>query len=509
MTKIINTEIIEIEYEDTNKDEVEKIVQAIKKNYLFFQDLTRPYARISFVNSPNTIQVSSYEDFKNYIGRKLTSFLKDLKESIAKNQDLNDIIYLKFILLDKYNSLKNYSPAFAEREDLHVYINSMYTLAASDYYDNENDLLDFIFELKDSEKGKVLKHLLDKRRFDLLNHLLQEQLDLIIQGTKEDTEYDSFLKNHMSEILSISQIDFMNGNLVIPTEEKNIELPKINRDELHQLVREFLISVDPSLKWLKIYNKLLEENIIVYGKLHPDDKVEWCCTPYKGKRHIAAPLTGTIRDFRCMIHEFMHYISLLDVPVNEISQLALDEYPSIVFETLAIKFLKTKGYSDDVINALLKERTVWTQDNIFDITPTLKMLNEYVTEGPITFEREQEKNKRLQAFIDTNLSTDMKESVEKLTSTSDQSIIDRCDYEIMFILCAPLAVLNEYPYVLGKYLSTKTLERLEEEPTLIYILLEITENLQNETPQSIIKKMNLSDEVFTNSYQYNKKHETI
>lgn len=506
MTKIINTEVIEIEYENKDLQEVEKIRNAISKNYLFFQDLVRPYTRISFTNRPNTIQVSSYEDFKQYIGSRLPEFLKQLKESLASNKELNDVVYLKFILLDKYQVLQNYSPVFAGRDDLYAYINSIYTLTAADYYENPDDLLNFMFELKEEDKEKILNDLLEKRRFDLLNHLLQEQLDLMIQGTTDDTEYDSFLRNHMSEILSISQIDFMNGNIVVPNEETKVELPKINRTELHQLVREILMTIDPSLKWLKIYNEALDQNRIVYGKLHPDDKVEWCCTPHNGVRCIAAPLTGTIKDFRCMIHELMHYISLMDTPIEEINAPTLDEYPSIVFETLAIKFLKTKGYSDEVLHELLKERTLWTQDNIFDITPTLKMLNEFVTEGPISFEGEQEKNKHLQAFIDDNLSGDMKEQVERLVSTADQSIIDRCDFEIMFILSAPLAILDEYPYVLGRYLSTKTLEKLEEDPMLIYKLFEITENLQFETPQSVIRKMNLSDEIFSSPKEYQKKN---
>ena len=509
MTKVINTEIIEIEYESKDKKEVEKIKESIKKNYLILKDLVSPYTRISFTDTPNTIQVSSYEDFKDFINSRLEEYLTKLKESLSKNADTNEVVYLKFLLLEKYNVLKNYSPAFAERDDLEVYINSMYTLAASSYYNNQTDLLNFMFELPEKEKEKILKDLLEKRRFDLLNHLLQEQYDLIVQSTDSSEEYDTFLKNNMSEIISIAQLDFLNGNIIIPQEKKKVDLPKLSRKELENLVREFLIEIDPSLKWIKIYNEALLEERIVYGRLNPKDKVEWCCTPYNGKRHIAAPLTGTIRDFRCMIHELIHYIAMLNIPIEELPSPSLDEYPSIVFETLAINFLKKKGYSKEVIDNLKEERILWTQDNIFDITPTLKMINEFVTEGPITYEKEQLRNKRLQTLIDETLDPNLKEKVEKVAQTSDESIIDKIDFEIMFILSAPLAVLEEYPYILGRYLSTKTLNRLEEDPMLIYELFNITESLTIETPQSIIIKLNLSDEVFTSKKEYTKKHETI
>lgn len=508
MTNILKTEIIDIEYTQKDEKEVRKIQEAIEKNSLFFKDLTRPHTKISFLNEPNTIQVSSYNDFKEYIKTKLPSFLKDLQEALSKTNEMNDIVYLKFIMLDKLDSLKNYSPAFAEREDLHLYVNSMYSLLAAGHYDNIDDLVNFILELPDQEKDKLLTSSLDKNRFGLLNHLLEEQIQLMIQSDDPDTEYDSFLRNHMPEILSIGQQDFMQGNILIPSEEEGkYNFPKLSRIELMQLCREFLIKIDPSLKWLKIFNEALEQNRIVFGKIYPEDHIEWCCTPYNGQRCIAAPLSGDVRDFRRMMHEFAHYVSLYNVPVDYIPAPTLDEYPSIVLETLAINFLKTKGYSDEVIEELIKERVLWTQDNIFDITPTLGYLNEYVTNGPITFEKEQQKNAHLQSFIDNGLDEDLKYKVTQVVQTDDESIKAKCDFEIMTILFAPTFILDEYPYVLGRYLSTKTLERLKEDPMLIYTLLEITENLQNETPQSVIKKMGLSDEVFSSCKEYKKELE--
>ena len=113
MTKVINTEIIEIEYESKDKKEVEKIKEAIRKNSLILKDLVSPYTRISFIKTPNAIEVSSYEDFKDFINSRLEEYLTKLKESLSKNADTNEVVYLKFLLLEKYNVLKNYSPAFA------------------------------------------------------------------------------------------------------------------------------------------------------------------------------------------------------------------------------------------------------------------------------------------------------------------------------------------------------------------------------------------------------------
>ena len=66
---------------------------------------------------------------------------------------------------------------------------------------------------------------------------------------------------------------------------------------------------------------------------------------------------------------------------------------------------------------------------------------------------------------------------------------------------------DEYPYIIGHYLSKKTLERLKEEPKLLYEVLDITENLKDITPEEVIIRLGLSAEEFNlkKKHQYQKK----
>ena len=77
--------------------------------YIFLQDIISPYTKISFIKTLGTIQVTSYEEFKEFISSKLQDFLDKIKESFSKDNEINDVLYLKFMLLDKYDFLKNYN----------------------------------------------------------------------------------------------------------------------------------------------------------------------------------------------------------------------------------------------------------------------------------------------------------------------------------------------------------------------------------------------------------------
>lgn len=492
MKNTINTKIIDIEYEEKDYLEAKKISEDITRNYLFFQKLVEPFKTISFINTPNTIQVTSYEDFKNYIKSRLQDIISDIKIS----KENNEVIYLKFILLNKIDALINHSPQLATLEELYAYINLIYSILAVDYYEDIDDYLEFISKLPEAEEEKLIKKLYAKNTFELLNHLLEEQYELIVHTQEENGEYDSFLKNNMEEMLLISQLDCMQEQTLSYDEE---DLPKLNKEDLEELVREFLRKIDPSLKWLNIYNEALKENRIIYGTI-PNNNNGWSCIPYNGRRCIVAPLSGNIRDFRRMIHELVHYISTLDLPLDKITPPALDEYPSIVFETIAIEYLKIKGYDEKTIQILLQERISRTQDNISDIVPTLELLTEFINEGPITLESEKKKARELQTFLSDNK---IQEPVD------EEKILDKIDCEIIYMLTEPLTLLEEYPYVLGRYLSIKTVEKILENPTLILRIIEITENLYSETPQTVIRKMNLSDDLLKENKQYKKRHETI
>lgn len=90
----------------------------------------------------------------------------------------------------------------------------------------------------------------------------------------------------------------------------------------------------------------------------------------------------------------------------------------------------------------------------------------------------------------------------------DVIIKNRVDKANNILLIYPKCTLEEYPYVIGKYLANKAFTKKEEEPSIIPTVIEITENLANETVISIIQKLGISADEFTDkkeSIQYVKK----
>lgn len=100
---------------------------------------------------------------------------------------------------------------------------------------------------------------------------------------------------------------------------------------------------------------------------------------------IFAPLTGTITDFRDLVHELAHLPALANLCEDEYLPQNLVEFPSIYLEYQAIEFLRTKGYSETVIDALYQERNTWTFANLLEVIPVFKLLKNY-NQAPITKE---------------------------------------------------------------------------------------------------------------------------
>lgn len=499
--KTLHTKIITIEYTNSHEYEANKLKEVFNKNPLFFETLLSPTKVIRFTDEitldcDDALEITCIEDLKQYLLGIVIDFIPKFKVTQKPDQNINEIMYLKYLILDKLNAVTNYNPEFENRTDLEEYIMIIYSLIASDYYDEPIDFIDSLFTMDNTEKTLLYDYLNDKRRFDLLNHLLEEQYDFLMNNTDENEQKNQFIKNYIVEICEIAKT-----KCSFEENEKNtLDLPKMSADELDSLLREFLITIDPSLKWLKIYEKLKEENIIIYGNSKLEDKIAWECKNIDGNWYINAPLTGTIRDFKCMIHELVHYVTLINDKDQEQS-LSLKEYPPILFEIISIEYLRKKGFSEDLVEVLLEEREEWTRNNKFNVLPTLQYLKEFLTTGPITFKKIKQKEDALVKDIIDQIGNDFSKK-----NTYDKIIL-ACDLQNSAILIAPMSLHDEYPYIIGHYLSKKTLERLKEEPKLLYEVLDITENLKDITPEEVITRLGLSAEEFNlkKKRQYQKK----
>ena len=489
---------IPVEYDEKNKEEALKIQEMLEKNSLFFHCVFAGIEKITFLESYNLncIKISSFDNLKEETTHIIPRHIALMRNQIMMNsEEPIGVTFLQTMMLDKLDGFKNYSLEIVGDEK-ESYVNLIYTLAAMGYYFKQgtpSKIVDFVYCLPQDEKEKVYTWLKETHRYDLFNHLLDEQYKILIQENEDYEIHDKFLAENLDKVIQIAQDSYINNKLYTLLPNKKLDHVNLSKKDLDKLFGEFLLTIDPSLKWLKIYNDLNQENKIIYETTMSGKEKEWKCIEIEeGDYYINAPLDGTIRDFRNLTHEFVHYISLINVKEVDYLQPSIKEFPSLFFEMYISKFLKDKGYSEDIIDALLEEREMWTKHNIEVIESPLRYLQQSLNNGPITEEIEKQRLKQLNDNIYEGFPENIKSILTKITSPDDEENVHRAvDSETLNLLNEPTRVASAYPYVVGQYLAKKAIDKLSENSITIYTFLEITENLSRETIQTIINKLDL------------------
>ena len=485
--KTLNTNYIVIEYDQDKEDEAKRLKEILDKNEMFFSEFLNAYPiiRISNSNEPltdkETLEVESIDELKELLVILIPYYINKLN---VKGDDQSLITFLKILLANKYKAFENYNINITE-EQLPMYIESIYSLVSIDYYETPEEVVDSLFNMNKDEKKKLFEYLNQKYRNNLLNELLQDQVRYLTE-VSEYKQQDNFEIDNIDELLKQTTQEMLSINL---NDQENVKMPSLTEKELDNLIVEFLIKIDPSLKWLKEYEEMKKNNQIKPGEA-------WNCAN-EDQWVINTKLTHTIEDFRCFIHEFIHYITVKNQK-EEVLPIATKEFPSIYFETLAIKFLEEKGYSKDVINYMLNERNEWTEENVYNLYLMLGLLSNYLTNEEITLENEVER--RLQ--IPDELKRKIPEDLSFFYDISLQSINYSFDIANGYFLLYPESIYEEYPYITGTYLADRAVEVTEKDPMFIYDMLSITDNLETTNPKDIIDLINQKHK------QLIKKHET-
>ena len=486
--KTLNTNYIVIEYDQDKEDEAKRLKEILDKNEMFFSEFLNAYPiiRISNSNEPltdkETLEVESIDELKELLVILIPYYINKLN---VKGDDQSLITFLKILLANKYKAFENYNINITE-EQLPMYIESIYSLVSIDYYETPEEVVDSLFNMNKDEKKKLFEYLNQKYRNNLLNELLQDQVRYLTE-VSEYKQQDNFEIDNIDELLKQTTQEMLSINL---NDQENVKMPSLTEKELDNLIVEFLIKIDPSLKWLKEYEKMKKNNQIKPGEA-------WNCAN-EDQWVINTKLTHTIEDFRCFIHEFIHYITVKNQK-EEVLPIATKEFPSIYFETLAIKFLEEKGYSKDAINYMLNERNEWTEENVYNLYLMLGLLSNYLTNEEITLENEVER--RLQ--IPDELKRKIPEDLSFFYDISLQSINYSFDIANGYFLLYPESIYEEYPYITGTYLADRAVEVTEKDPMFIYDMLSITDNLETTNPKDIIELIHQKHK------QLIKKHENV
>lgn len=487
----LQTKITKIDYDKNTKEIAQKIKDLIEKNPLIFKMILTEYKGISFTDKRGYFNIIKDGSVEETLTKKIISVLDQEYQKDAKDNTVLQIelAILKYALIERTNSFDSYSIERLPENMIYYYM--AYLKYKRDL--NEHELFITILDQTKERQDTLFNELHQRRGITLYNLLLQEQVFLllgIVQGIKP---LDIFLANNIKDVTALVYSVFTKKILEMAQEEnKPVELTKITYQEYDLLCREYLIRIDPSLKWLKTYLSAKEEGNIIYTEAKA---AKWETFRKEGKNYINAPLRGNIEDVVSTIHEFSHYISVKNLREDETIPCTLIEFPSLFFEENIYEFLLEKGISLEEIKTLRRQRETWTEENSFAVLPYLNYLKEFIAEGPITKDK-------IRAYLDRiNLSLEESTSIMEQVGThittnleengdSTELINTECLIRNSFLIRRN-DVLLEYPYVIGTHLASIANELVKTDPLIIPDILNYTENLTQISPKVILERLNI------------------
>lgn len=489
--------ILQVEYDELTEEEALNLMNIITTNKDIFSDLFSSLTKISFIssNDDSTLKISSMADLKSFLLSVIPAFNEKLNKLLSESDEVtSEAMFLRIMLMNLYKSLGLEIKLPAAKEEFAQQVSSVYAVVASKYYQETattEDFADYLLNPSSEEQEKILFWLNNRNRFNLLNMLLHDQYQLLIKFDDEEKVSDTLLQNRLDDIISVLEKDFLRTP-IRETEDK-YSFPPLSKEELNEFCTEFFQEIDPTGKWLEYYKRYHQDQI-VYCEKSEEATIDWCNFVDKDDNYlIVAPLTGTITDFRDLVHEIGHIVSLEQLQDDDSIPPSLLEFPAIFMEFQAIKFLRKKGYSQEVLDNLYIERTTWTAANCLETLPLLKLLSRYLKNPPLTMEKEQEYS--LSMIGDPEKYTDEeKELLQTAYPFEENLIFEKTDEYNDLLIMHPDLIYRSYPYTIGKYLAVKTMNQAQLDPETLPRVLDIIANLKNENPEEVITKLGLDVE---------------
>ena len=401
-------------------------------------------------------------------------------------------LYEYFIVLFHLNSYKNLSK-LAKEYDLNEIYNYVYTFWC-DNFDRKLDL--------SNEEDQVLL-------FDFLNNIFRYTMlnDLVdeLYTSITDEEKDIFILSNYKVIHEI-----VRDSLGSFDNKKNEEtkLTKLSHEDLDELFKEFLLTIDKNGDFLKVYEDLKTNGSLIYTDILSKEKKDYIKSLLKINdneydnyflrteehgAYVVIDRKEDLSDFRTLTHEFMHYYTYSKNKEKKPYFLLL-EFPSIFYEYVANRFLLKKGYSMDDIKSLLLYRFDEFNKKSSYLTPINYYLKLYIDSNKnITDEIDEEKTKELiTSFIESNGEEEYKKALKENSNIANPKLFarDNCDIANYYLNIYPHILVNNYPYLIGNYLALDYVSQLVENEITLDDMKKIAEDLPNIDPNIILDVKN-------------------
>ncbi len=317
-------------------------------------------------------------------------------------------------------------------------------------------------------------------RYRLLeDRVLYLSYDLNKKDTKE------YIKDNSEKLNEIISEMYLKTKVYENLEVKN--LPKLSHEDLDKYFEEFLLLIDPDREFLNDYRQLLRQNKIVYLDEKSDEYKENIYKKYNIKDrsnvnffvvdpdddyHLYYTRNGDISDFRCLIHEFIHFLTYCYR--NSKCNPVMKEFPSIFYELLGNVFLQNKGYSsiDTAKCSALRYKDTFYSVYMYGLFKYyVDMYNE---NGSLSREEDVDRrNNQILNYIDMvgneKFSEDLKQDED-----ADNPLILADEFSkkaINLSYVYPDVLLEGYCYGVGTYLADGFLKKIiNKEEKLEYVL---------------------------------------
>ena len=372
-------------------------------------------------------------------------------------------------------------------------INYLYDIINERYKKENNVYLD--------DKDKLYEWLANKSRYKLLDELLVRLYDRFINVEKvnnyEIDNTDIFFVNNIHEmkrIMEEEEVIAYNGLMI----EEYTNKTKIDKWKVIDIVRDILEDIDDTLEWVRLYDKAINDNIIIYlNELNKRDYDKFildngididldnvrnaCLFNENGKINILLTYNGDISDISKTIHEVIHYIARC-YNGNKKEKTIFRELPSMFYEMYTLNYLKKLGYDEHELEENNIYRLSDTYESINDINILMNYLTILIDKGSITYE---------------DVINEYKEYME--VNDIDSNINNRSDKCINDLIKNPYILFGYYPYIIDNYLASKAILKIEDDKMIMKFMKYITEHIDSVCEEDVFNiildgKIDLYDE---------------
>ena len=344
----VDSSVIPIEYHSSYSYAVSLLLSKyIDDNRDFFEEFLKDYEVIivdrECKNKDGTLVIRDYNHLYKF---------EDFVREILKNYSLSDedfeIIFNNLSCVDDDFSYTEVLKMQYFEEFLEYFVKNKKFYELRLLFDNCDDMKSFKNKYKSSKSFDILNELIDRLsdEFIINNFLVIEEA---FSGAKRNVDFST-----------IASKDIRSGAYV-------------DRYTVIKLALNILNSLDPSGKFSRSFeNAVRDWKVVMWEPLErerickyyeelgydPSNGIESCFFQILSRDDgfINLPLTNTIEDVISLIHEFVHYYSLIGVKEYEHHADYLSELVCIYFETRACDWLIEHGYPEDEVFKLLNYR---------------------------------------------------------------------------------------------------------------------------------------------------------